>query len=301
MTKNIHLEHPEDSILDGTLTVLDAFLNAFVLSVKYDGSPAIVWGKNPYTGNQFVGTKSVFNKKKIRICETPEQIKEWYGGTPLEIILGSCLCNLPYTDRIFQGDFIGFGGERKYTPNTITYEFGAPVEEEIIIAPHTEYVTRTHLRDAVAYPLCRLNPFPATNPDGSYFVKWVTPKAFGNFESLRDSVNAAKTLASAVEFVSSKEAAQYKKELNACIREGREVDPSEWDNSNLISFWKLVKGIKEDALFLSYHTGGPAAWIESKRIDSEGYVMHTEHGSWKMVNREVFSHANFANSRFARV
>ena len=42
--KNIHLEHPEDSILDGTLTVLDAFLNAFVLSVKMDGAPAVVWG-----------------------------------------------------------------------------------------------------------------------------------------------------------------------------------------------------------------------------------------------------------------
>ena len=293
--KNIHLEHPEDSILDGTLTVLDAFLNSFVLSVKYDGSPAIVWGTNPATGNFFVGTKSVFNKKKIRICETQEQITEWYGGTPLEIILGTCLCNLPWTDRIFQGDFIGFGGEMDYTPNTITYSFSQPVAEEIIIAPHTEYVTRTHLRDAVAYPLCKLNPFPATNPDGSYFVKWIFPKAFGNYESLKESITAAKTLASAVEFASPKEVAQYKKELNAHIREGREVDPSEWDNSNLISFWKMVKGIKEDALFLSYHTGGPYAYIESKRIDSEGYVMHTEHGSWKLVNREVFSHANFTN------
>ena len=293
MTKNIHLEHPEDSILDGTLTVLDAFLNAFVLSVKYDGAPAIVWGTNPATGNFFVGTKSVFNKRKIRICETQEQITEWYGGTPLEVILSSCLCNLPWTDRIFQGDFIGFGGEMDYTPNTITYSFAQPVAEEIIIAPHTEYVTRTHLRDAVAYPLCRLNKFPATNPDGSYFVKWIFPQAFGNYESLKESINIAKVLASAVEFVSPKEAAQYKKELNACIREGREVDPLEWDNSNLISFWRMVKSIKEDALFLSYHTGGPAAYIESKRIDSEGYVMHTEHGSWKLVDREVFSHANF--------
>ena len=75
--KNIHLEHPEDSILDGTLTVLDAFLNAFVLSGKMDGAPAVVWGTNPATGNFFVGTKSVFNKKKIRICENMESISEW--------------------------------------------------------------------------------------------------------------------------------------------------------------------------------------------------------------------------------
>jgi len=293
MTKNIHLEHPEDSILDGTLTVLDAFLNAFVLSVKYDGAPAVVWGTNPATGNFFVGTKSVFNKKKIRICETEEQIREWYGGTPLEVILSSCLCNLPWTDRIFQGDFIGFGGEMDYTPNTVTYSFSQPVAEEIIIAPHTEYVTRTHLRDAVAYPLCKLNPFPATNPDGSYFVKWIFPKAFGDFAGLADSITEARSLASGVIFPTAKGAATVKRLLNQHIREGMEVDPEEWENPALIRLWLAVKSIKENALFLSYHTGGPAAYIETKRIDSEGYVMHTEHGSWKLIDREEFSYANF--------
>ena len=69
MTKNIHIEHPEDSILTGDLTVLDAFLMPQHLSVKYDGAPAIVWGTNPATGNFFVGTKSVFNKRKIKINE----------------------------------------------------------------------------------------------------------------------------------------------------------------------------------------------------------------------------------------
>ena len=215
--------------------------------------------------------------------------------------MGSCLCNLPHTDRIFQGDFIGFGGDRIYTPNTITYEFDAPVQEEIIIAPHTEYVTRTHLRDAVAYPICRLNPFPATNPDGSYFVKWVTPKAFGNFECLKETVEFAKCMAATVEFATPKEAAAYKKELNACIREGREIDHLEWDNPNLINFWKLVKSIKDDALFLTYQSGGPTAYIGEKHIDAEGYVMHTETGSWKLVDREEFSHSNFNNPKFARV
>lgn len=311
--KNIHLEHPEDSILDGTLTVLDAFLNAFVLSVKMDGAPAVVWGTNPVTGNFFVGTKSVFNKKKIRICETPEQISEWYGGTPLEIILGSCLCNLPHTDRIFQGDFIGFGGATTYTPNTITYEFDAPVQEEIIIAPHTEYIIpadadkfifgRTpDLRDVIALRGgISMDGFPATNPDGSYFVKWVTPKAFGNFECLKETVEFAKCMAATVEFVSPKEAAAYKKELNACIREGREIDHLEWDNPNLINFWKLVKSIKDDALFLTYQSGGPAAYIGEKHIDAEGYVMHSQKESWKLVDREEFSYSNFNNPKFAKV
>ena len=70
--KNKHLEHPEDSILnkgkDGALNILKFFKDkSSELSVKYDGAPAIVWGINPENGKFFVGTKSVFNKVKIKI------------------------------------------------------------------------------------------------------------------------------------------------------------------------------------------------------------------------------------------
>ena len=58
--KNTHLEHPEDSILTGDLSVLDWFLSDGEISAKIDGAPAIVWGTNPATGKFFVGTKSVF-------------------------------------------------------------------------------------------------------------------------------------------------------------------------------------------------------------------------------------------------
>ena len=67
--KNTHLQHPEDSILSGDLNVLDWFTEEGDLSVKIDGAPAIVWGTNPQTGNFFVGTKSVFNKVKIKIMK----------------------------------------------------------------------------------------------------------------------------------------------------------------------------------------------------------------------------------------
>ena len=117
--KNIHLDHPEDSILTGTLAVLDAFLMTHFLSVKIDGAPAIVWGKNPATGNFFVGTKSVFNKKKIKINECHADIDQNHEGRVAEI-LHACFDYLPWTDQIIQGDFIGFGGEQEYTPNTIT-------------------------------------------------------------------------------------------------------------------------------------------------------------------------------------
>ena len=48
--KNLHLEHPEDTILTGDLSVLDWFTAPSTMSVKIDGAPAIVWGTNPATG-----------------------------------------------------------------------------------------------------------------------------------------------------------------------------------------------------------------------------------------------------------
>ena len=59
---NTHIEHPEDSILNGDLRVLRWFTEDGIISVKIYGSPAIVWCKNPSNKKFFVGTKSVFNK-----------------------------------------------------------------------------------------------------------------------------------------------------------------------------------------------------------------------------------------------
>ena len=119
--KNTHIEHPEDTILTGDLSVLDWMCaKDSYLSTKIDGAPAIVWGTNPATGNFFVGTKSVFNKVKIKINESHADIDANHTGNVADI-LHACFDNLPDTGCIFQGDFIGFGGGVMYTPNTITY------------------------------------------------------------------------------------------------------------------------------------------------------------------------------------
>ena len=64
-------------------------------------------------------------------------------------ILHECFDNLPGTDNIYQGDFIGFGGEECYQPNTITYYFDEVVTNNIIIAPHTVYTAENDLRNAI--------------------------------------------------------------------------------------------------------------------------------------------------------
>ena len=292
--KNTHLEHAEDSILTGDLSVLDWFVTPGTLSVKIDGAPAIVWGTNPATGNFFVGTKSVFNKVKIKINESHEDIDANHEGNVAQI-LHCCFDHLPRVETIYQGDFIGFGGLCEYTPNTITYVFPEVIEQNIIIAPHTCYYAESDLRDAVAYPDRSIwNDTP--------HVKFVQPTAsiFAGaeyFADLKEVCKFAKVMALGVEFVAPKVAAQIKQQLNACIREGREVNPDDFENPNLISFWKLVKSIKEDAVFLC-RNDGPAAYINGNRIDAEGYVMTNEFGVFKLINREVFSYANFNSGRF---
>ena len=293
--QNKHIEHPEDSILTGDLTVLDWFVNPGTLSVKIDGAPAIVWGRNPATGNFFVGTKSVFNKVKIKINESHDEIDQNHDGQVAEI-LHACFDCLPFTNTVYQGDFIGFGGSTEYTPNTITYQFPNVVEQRIIIAPHTCYYAESDLRDAVAMP--DLSVWNDTDT-----VKFVQPEAYiqhgqESFADVEEICDFARQMSTACEFVSDKESAKIKQQINACIRAGEEVNPDDFDcDANLLRLWALVKSIKDDCLFLCRNQG-PAAYLYGNRIDAEGYVMTNEFGMFKLVNREVFSNANFNNQRF---
>jgi hypothetical protein len=300
--KNTHIEHPEDSILTGDLTVLDWFVNPGTLSVKIDGAPAIVFGTNPENGKFFVGTKSVFNKKKIKICYTQEDVFALYDEAThasLIEILCACLKYLPRTETIYQGDFIGFGGSDEYTPNTITYKFSEIVRQTIIVAPHTCYYAESDIRDAVAMP-------DRSIWTDTQHVKFVKPEAYivHNQESFADVEEVCKftrAMALAVEFVSDKQAAKIKQQLNACIRAGDAIIAQTFEDfdcdPNLIGLWALVKSIKEDCLHLC-RNDGPAAYINGNRIDAEGYVLTNEFGMFKLVNREVFSYANFNHGRF---
>jgi len=292
--KNTHIEHPEDSILTGDLTVLDWFTAAGTLSVKMDGAPAIVWGRNPATGNFFVGTKSVFNKVKIKINESHEDVDANHEGNVAQI-LHCCLDSLPRTDDIYQGDFIGFGGLCEYTPNTLTYQFPEIVTQSIIIAPHTRYEANDDLRDSWAIPL-------TVNLESTDHVKFVKPDAYilhgqTSFADVEEVCNFARQVSTACEFATVKEAEKIKQQINACIRVGVDVNDGFIDcDPNLLGLWKLVKSIKEDCLFLC-RNNGPATYLSGNRVDAEGYVLSNEFGTFKLVNRECFSRANFTLAR----
>ena len=285
MTKNLHLEHPEDDILTGNLNVLDWILDVKNLSVKYDGSPAIVWGRNPATGNQFVGTKSVFNKVKIKINENHEDIDRNHSGI-VATILHICLDFLPDTSGIYQGDFIGFGDSDNLQPNTLVYEIDGSEDYTIIVAPHTEYLGGTDLRDTIAFPFLG-------QLESSECCLFIQPDAYILDEDFSERVAFIRQCATMVEFLDEKTASKYKIEINRRIRNGEEITPETFDNPLVMSLWTLTKTIKDDMLSLCCHFEGPRAYLDGEEVDGEGYVGSNGLGSYKLVNREVFSRANF--------
>ena len=295
--KNTHIEHPEDSVLNGDLTVLNWFTENGKISAKIDGAPAIVWGRNPRTENFFVGTKSVFNKRLIKINESHEDIDKNHK-MPVSDILHACLDNLPRTDTIYQGDFIGFGGEDCYQPNTITYYFPEKVTQRIIIAPHTEYFAENDLREATCQPISAFKMYDDTNR--VLFVKpWVTIDE--HRDDIKEVCDFARQISTICEFPDYKQVKRIKQHLNACIRSDIEIDDITMealahDNNcdvNVLRLWKLVESIKMDMFAYIEADNTMECYIGEEMCDHEGYVLHNKYGTFKIVNREGFSRANF--------
>jgi hypothetical protein len=293
--QNIHLEHPEDTILTGDLSVLDWFCADSNVSVKMDGAPAIVWGTNPQNGKFFVCTKAAFNKQKIRLCYDEDDVFTHFGHQHrVAQILIFCLDFLPRTKQVLQGDWIGFGkGLDTFTPNTITYKFSTTVRQEIIIAPHTIYSGADDIREMSASPL-------TTKLISTKDCLFVQPEAeiCPHRDDIVDFCKFARQMSTLCTFVNDKQAKELKKVINSYIREGKEVDEHEIAENcdvdiNLMRLWKLVESIKMDMFFYIESDTDITCQIDGKIADHEGFVMHSEFGSYKIVNREEFSYNNF--------
>ena len=293
--KNLHIEHPEDTILTGDLSVLDAFADGMnnSYSVKIDGSPAIVWGTNPENGKFFVGTKSVFNKRTPKINYTVQDIERNHPDFELQSILIRCLHCLPRKEevpfQVFQGDFIGFGGYRDYKPNAISYTFSEVMHGGVVVAPHTYYTGNT-LKDMEAKPLS----FVLLSGRGADFIQpdaWLSE--LGSDIDIDLAIAFARQIATMVDFATPTEAKQLKQDLNAYIRDGDEVVAEEFANYSLVRLWLLVKRIKTNFLQRMRDNFDAECFLGNEYISGEGYVMAGDHGTYKLVDRETFSHYNF--------
>lgn len=165
-----HLEHAEDhhinaghegaehafNTLRQTANVLRGKKSTATVMTKYDGSPSIIFGRHPESGNFFVGSKSVFNKQP-KINYTEEDIEKNHGHAPgLVSKLKTALKHLPKVtpkSGVYQADIMHTkedvktsGNKVSFTPNTIKYsvhkdsDAGKKIKDaKIGVAVHTSY------------------------------------------------------------------------------------------------------------------------------------------------------------------
>jgi hypothetical protein len=124
------------------------------LTMKYDGSPAVVFGHHPETGKFFVASKSAFNVNP-KINYTHKDIEKHHGHAPglmdkLHASLNHLKKIAPKTG-VYQGDLMFSDEDKKetkkgvsFTPNTITYSAKGEQADKIRraklgIIVHTQY------------------------------------------------------------------------------------------------------------------------------------------------------------------
>ena len=289
---NTHLEHPEDTILTGDLSIFDdLYGSAFHIGLKMDGAPAIVWGT--YQGKFFVCTKAAFNKKKIRLCYTVDDIHQHFGHQEdVADLLYLMLKYLPRTEGVYQGDFIGFGRKSEFANNTLTYVFPEKIDQKLVIAPHTKYYVDGELCDAVALPLRECF-------DDTKHIKFVMPSV----DRIHRDDDAPKIDSSMVKFLTPQQANRAKQAINQLIASGYKLDDEILTTilrcNYLANLYLWIIELKQEMIedmivYSEFDTFLPSG----KQTVGEGFVYWTLSNAIKLVNREEFSYANFTNSKF---
>ena len=296
---NKHLEHLEDSIFYGRRMALGAIKEALTLttniSVKYDGAPAIVFGTNPDNGQFFVGTKSVFNKKLIKINYTNEDIDKNHSGNVADI-LRLCLLYLPRISGIVQADWIGIGGGRVYCPNTIEYRFPTQITEKIILAPHTFY---THISPTAQG---HIGMFLESTSDVRFINTMTAIVNKCPFNGL-DILAKVVALLPKTKVPSDKVRTEILKHVNKFIRTGSIPSaqvmytalPDKYKgevNVNTFKVWYLITQLKMRLLNAIETVDSVECFINKKHSNHEGYVI-ISNTPYKLVDRLNFSKANF--------
>lgn len=284
--KNVHLEHLEDMVFnlghDGAQAALDYIESlrqmltvgtgsATKLTVKWDGSPAIICGTDPVDGKFFVGTKSVFAKTEPKLNKSQADIDRWYGAQPdlarkLSYALkylkklgigGVVQGDLMFTDEDLVEEDINGRPHYTFTPNTITYavavdsELGRRIRRaKIGIIFHTSYEGGDTVADMVSGYLAGVQGFDQTADvwfdDATYkdYTGVVTLSTLENNQLLKQLAAAAKTLGkiSAGKFdnvISHTEFSKYiKPYVNKRVRAGDQIsDPTSFVKE-FIEFYK---------------------------------------------------------------
>ena len=298
---NTHLDHLEDLIFTGRGQLHNALREIYSgvrLSVKWDGAPAIVFGTDPRNGKFFVGTKSVFNKVKVKICYDQEDIDKYYKGNVADI-LRLCLRHLPRLTSIIQADWIGVGGGSVYCPNTVEYRFPSKTRRDIILAPHTYYdeISPNAVgRGGVSIPSALGTQFLGHEEAHAMLRKKV------GFNWVQFMYRLARC-----KVPSEKARPHILKHINKFIRSGSLPSPDViYDtlddkykcevNVTTLKVWHMIFQLKQRLLDAIVVNGTVDCYIDGQPSQHEGFVTVSDNPV-KLVDRLTFSKANFNLSK----
>jgi len=284
-----HLEHVEDHVVHGGS---EGFAHAFhtlngvhdkikgadnntKVTMKYDGSPSVVFGTHPENGKFFVGSKSVFNKNP-KLNYTPEDIEKNHGHAPgLVSKLTAALTHLPkihdgkgvyQADIMHAGDVKHEGHRVSYKTNTITYHHPADsehaqkaVNSHIGVAVHTAYegkkfedmkVKQGHVPELqdhadvhqlpIHHDLSKVN---YTQADQSEYKKHLDAAV----EAYKKTPSAAHEAVSKIQPLQPRGDHPIKTYMNATVRDGSTPSHDGFAKHYSTAMKKKVAGVKSDA------------------------------------------------------
>jgi hypothetical protein len=315
-----HLEHLESLVLYGPeqaeLAVhLLENMHIQKMSVKYDGSPSILYGKDE-NGEFFLATKSIFNKTPKRNYNIDDIHANHGTNAGLVAKLVSIFPTLketvdvqwgPYVvqgDLMFDaGDLSHDGTHYRFCQNTIDYGIKTFYYTHIKlgIALHTVY---TYVDGILTLcPNKQPENFRRNGEKIYYMMTPVSGQFVGSNPLYNHFTKSARGILSFAPLEYNYDIAVASSAINSIIRNGNKIT---YNNvkavasnipDDIIRLHQYVHDAKNVAIAdLNRQFTGTyeICYINNMLTNHEGYVIALEDGSKiKLVNREVFSYENF--------
>ena len=319
-----HIQHLEDLLLtEGTAAVssvmADIIAGNYEVSIKYDGAPAIIFGTD--ADGTFVATKGYFNKKPKKFYAHDEMmlgIKDHELLVKMTAALSAVRsCHIP-EGNIYWGDLLYWDGNVHFgfKPNVVKYYYGDP-EKQVGMAIHTQlagtepyhgrvsrqiWTPQTHLyKEDVELPEWGGMPHEVFHPDVDKLLADVKVIAGDDFwtryANYRLKEGGSTDLDFHMAWVYQLERHQAGKLTREKLDEFnryqmKNVGPT-WfklkETFDAIEAWK-TKLYKE----LNVHGQMVQTAVIDKQFLHEGFVIKTPSTTVKIIDREIFSAANFA-------
>lgn len=333
-----HLEHLEDLVLFDNqqtfcLDLLEDIIDTVcygkekvIISQKWDGSPAIIFGNQD--DKIFIGTKSkVMSKREPILSFSENDISKQYekSSEELKSILPIALKNIQkfpiQKNHWFQADILYTNpllkeSEKEVSFKTNTIEYSAKKESEI-----GQNILKSDIGLAIhstKLPNGLIVPYPHIDISLPKFEEiHVVPTKIVNIENfisiptgsrINDLLISGRSYFINTINLPTKNLKRY---INECYRYNLTPNINDYNRISEIVNWEslynreighicyvhnIISKIKELILmFLEKNNEEYSCSINGKNTSHEGFVVHREGTSVKLVNRKIFSRWNFLN------